>query len=511
MCMFVGEREIKELGVRCSSRERGCPWTGTIGTLDTHLATCEYLLVTCPNKCEDDKDGGQAQLMRKDLEEHVQSRCLKRPFECSHCGEKGTYAGITVEHYKVCDKKMVACPNQGSGCLLSMERGKTKRHVSVCEFIKVSCAYESLGCGVRMMRKDVEKHKREAREKHLDLALDTVSSREEQHKTLSEGEALVFKLPGYACKKEKDEIFYSTPFYTHPGGYKVIIRVYANGVAGGAGTHVSVFTKISEGRYDNQLSWPFKGSVTYQLLNQLADDRHHHIVSIFTDTTDMQVGSCTGPAQFLPHSSLCPDPATNPQYLLDDTLYFRVSVKVDNHKPWLVCTDKINLDSIKTINNNKSLKDGEQFIFKVTGYSARKATPYDYFSDSFYTSPGGFNMWIRIYPNGYDTGTGTHISVLAKLLEGSYDASLSWPFLGTVTFTLLNELSDENHHTKTLKFNKKTDRNIGDGRGYPRFISQSALSHDPEKNTQYLKNDTLYFRVSVQVKDSKPWLTCTNE
>ncbi len=108
--MFVGEREIKELGVRCASRERGCPWTGTIGTLDTHLATCEYLLVTCPNKCEDDKDGGQTQLMRKDLEEHVQSRCLKRAFECPHCGEKGTYSSITVEHDKVCSNKMVACP-----------------------------------------------------------------------------------------------------------------------------------------------------------------------------------------------------------------------------------------------------------------------------------------------------------------------------------------------------------------------------------------------------------------
>ncbi len=69
----------------------------------------------------------------------------------------------------------------------------------------------------------------------------------------------------------------------------------------------------------------------------------------------MQVGSSRGCTQFLPHSSLCYDPATNPQYLLDDTLYFRVSVKVDNHKPWLVCTDKINIDSIKTMNNNKTL------------------------------------------------------------------------------------------------------------------------------------------------------------
>ncbi len=187
------------------------------------------------------------------MEEHVQSRCLKRAFKCPLCGEKGTYASITVENDKVSSKKMVACPNQKSGCPLSVERGKTEQHMSVCEFTEVACAYESLGYGVRRMRKDVEKHKREAREKHLDLALDTVSSREEQHKTLSEGEALVFKLPRYASKKEDNETFYSTPFYTHPGGYKVIIRVYANGVIVGAGTHVPVFTEISKGRYDNQL------------------------------------------------------------------------------------------------------------------------------------------------------------------------------------------------------------------------------------------------------------------
>ncbi len=45
---------------------------------------------------------------------------------------------------------------------------------------------------------------------------------------------------------------------------------------------MSVFTVISEGCYDSQLPWPFKGTVIYKLLNQLADDRHHHVVNVFT-------------------------------------------------------------------------------------------------------------------------------------------------------------------------------------------------------------------------------------
>ena len=128
--------------------------------------------------------------------------------------------------------------------------------------------------------------------------------REEQHKTLSEGEAVVFKLTGYASNKEKNEAFYSSPFYTSPGGYKMCIQIYTNGEHLGKDTHASVYTNLLEGRYDDQLPWPFQGTVTYKLLNQLADDRHHIIVNIFRANTDMCVGRILGCPQFFPHSSL---------------------------------------------------------------------------------------------------------------------------------------------------------------------------------------------------------------
>ena len=362
--------------------ERGCRWTGTIGTLDNHIATCQFALVPCPNKCEDDKGAGDLHLMRKDLDNHLKTKCPKRKYECQHCGEKGTYASVTEDHDKVCNKKIVPCPNKGSGCPLSMERGKTKQHLrSVCDYTEVACTYESLGCAVRMLRKDAEKHKREVREKHMDLALDTVSSREEQHKTLSEGEAIVFKLPGHASKKEEDEIFYSPPFYTSSGGYRMRINAFVNGNGAGEGTHVSVYTELLEGHYDDQLHWPFLGTVTFELLNKLTDDKHHSAVVVHDAVDDMQVGSRRGCPKFLPHSSLSHDPATNTQYLLDDTLYFRVSVTVANHKPWLVCTDKINMDSTRTIKDNKTLKEEKRMIFKMTGYNARKATDSKFLSD----------------------------------------------------------------------------------------------------------------------------------
>ena len=510
--LLSGRREINALQVRCANSARGCQWTGAVGTLDNHIASCQFVLVPCPNKCEEDKGAGELFLIRKHLDQHLKTKCPKRAYECPHCGKKGTFASITEDHSQVCEKKMVACPNKGSGCSLSMERGKTKEHVSSdCEYTEVACVYESLGCGVRMLRKDREKHEKENREKHVDLSLATVKSLSEQHKTLSEGEAVVFQLPGYASKKEKNESFYSTPFYTHPGGYKMSIRIDTNGHGDGEGTHVSVFSELLEGRYDNQLQWPFLGTAIVEQLNQLGDVSHHKRDIMYDASDDMRVGSIIGYHEFLPHSSLDHNPATNTQYLLDDTLYFRVSVKVDNHKPWLVCTGKVTIDSIRATNDYKTLKNNEPIIFKVTNFKTWKESQLHIPTNSFYTSSCGYHMCIRIYANGCGGGKGTHVSVFTELLEGRYDNQLHWPFLGTVTVELLNQLGDDNHHKKDCTYDASDSMRVGSSRGYRKFLRHSSLGHDPATNTQYLLDDTLYFRMSVNVNNHKPWLVCTQQ
>ena len=125
-----------------------------------------------------------------------------------------------------------------------------------------------------------KKHQESDDQVHLHLALRNACLHEAQYKTLSEGEALIFKLTGYASKRAKNKVFFSDPFYVTPGGYKMCIRVYANGAGDGKGTHVSVYNTPLEGCYDDQIHWPFLGTVTYDLLNQLADDKHHSRIAI---------------------------------------------------------------------------------------------------------------------------------------------------------------------------------------------------------------------------------------
>ncbi len=94
------------------------------------------------------------------------------------------------------------------------------------------------------------------------------------------------------------------------------------------------------------------------------------------------------------------------------------------------------------------------------------------------------------------------------LIKGEYDTVLKWPFVGNITIKLLNHLEDKNHFIKILDFNPEHNKRAdGNGLGYPKYIPHSKLSHDSASNTQYLEEDTLYFKISiVKIASQKPWL-----
>ena len=145
--------------------------------------------------------------------------------------------------------------------------------------------------------------------------------------------------------RRDNEEFYSTPFYTSHHGYKLCINIEANGNGEGKGTHVSVYACLMKGDNDDSLTWPFTGSVTTELLNQLEDKNHYEKIYLFPHAnavservTNGSTGICFGYRQYISHSDLNYNIFYKRQYLVDDTLFFRVSVDVPNYKPWLECT-----------------------------------------------------------------------------------------------------------------------------------------------------------------------------
>jgi len=509
--IFLGRQKILDVRLKCHNEDTGCTWIGPLSALEDHTQSCKFAIIACPNRCEADDSGSVLHLLRKDMAEHLKVKCPNRLNTCKLCKRTGSYLYIMKDHDQVCDKKVVPCPRSKSGCPEKMQRDKIKLHLKLqCDYVEHTCEFESIGCLARMSRRGVGRHLREAREKHIDLAMDALSLREKQHKTLTQGKAFVFKIPGYCDKKAKNEIFYSQAFYTHTDGYKMCIRVDLSSDGDARGKHLSIFTLMLQGQNDVKLRWPFRGSVKYELLNQLEDDNHYTKVSRFTETDKLDVANMKGYPKFLPHVLLNHDFIKKTQYLKDDTLYFRVSVKVDNLTPWLVRQNKIQLESIQTNKDFEMLKTGEPVVFAVTAYYARRTGNEWFFSAPFYTGPGGYRLCINVVPNGSGSGEGTHVSVYARQLEGSYDATLPRVTEGSITFTLLNQLADANHYSETLEGNR-LEKCFGKAWGFSRFIPHSGLYPDLTRNIQYLQDDTLYFRVTIDLDYHKPWLASTHQ
>ena len=317
--------------MKCSNKKKGCEWVGTVGTLKEHVATCGFTLVPCPKQCKDDSDAVK-HFTRKDLEKHLQNDCVKRDHKCKYCGEKGTYAIITEVHDKICDMKIVPCPIVGCG--KTMERQEIEEHVfTECPHTLIPCKYKGIGCDTELKRGDMAAHEQDDKH-HLHMALDTVNLQEAKLQRLNILKYnQIFALPDYKKKKETNTIFQFPSFYTHPNGYHMALRVYANGQGDAKSTHVTVFVEILKGKYDAELKWPFTGEVTFTLLNQLEDKSHHtDTMTLFADY-NTHIGSTRG-KDLIQHSELTQ--SANTQYLKDDTLYFRLSVEVANLKPWLV-------------------------------------------------------------------------------------------------------------------------------------------------------------------------------
>ena len=116
-----------------------------------------------------------------------------------------------------------------------------------------------------------------------------------------------------------------------------------NWCLGAEDTHVSIFIYLMWGDNDDNLKWPFKGTIKVSLLNQLEDGLHltRQLSSPYSDIPESSSGRVTegersegwGNAEFVSHLDL--DNDTNKQFLKDDMLFFRVdSIEPDLDWPY---------------------------------------------------------------------------------------------------------------------------------------------------------------------------------
>ena len=313
------KRRVRSLRVKCPFTANGCKWVGDLG----------------------------------DVGDHVAVRCEFQANSCQYCGFTTVQKEIFQNHLKICDSHTFRCPN---GCGAAPSRRGLDQHLEECPEQLVHCKFSMLGCDAVLPRKGMENHVTTSAEhstefylqhvmKLTDLvsqlcAKSGVSNPLEQktwltNKVLRQEPPRVLKMTGFQGKKEENEEWYSDPVHSHFGGYKMCLRVDANGGNEVKGTHVSVYVCLMRGDNDDNLKWPFKGTIKVILLNQLEDGQHlrRQLWSPDDDIPEGASGRVTvgeravvawGFPGFIALRDLTYSGDRKCQYLKDDTLFFRV-------------------------------------------------------------------------------------------------------------------------------------------------------------------------------------------
>ena len=348
------DREIKDLHIYCTNKEKGCKWQSKLSDVNEHLGNsvgCRFEEVNCSNECEE-------KMERRFLTSHVETECPRRKVNCQYCHDTGEHQFIEGQHKEECPKLPLPCPNK---CEVgSVPREDMEAHRKECPLKMIRCGYHSVGCEVRMARKDQERHETENMKEHLAMTkceltrtkvtlTNTDNKLANSHNELSDTRSqlanalqrictlevllylatnktvampsstaivlesslkwcdklvtmvmmsrsrhqecpVTFKMLEFNKHKVDNTIWNSVSFYTHNKGYKMCVKVYAAGMGDGENTHLSVFLVLMKGPNDDELEWPMKVKFEMKLLNQISNSEHYTMSVTYDEKTASDSG-----------------------------------------------------------------------------------------------------------------------------------------------------------------------------------------------------------------------------
>ena len=183
-------REINELRVRCSLRERGCTWEGEMGSLKGHIQLCGHVLVRCDNfgfvtdfqynpyapldeQIVVTKIICEAEVERRHREQHNEE-CPYHQYRCAHCGYSDTYDAIAgtghvtkkdskiksgTNHHDECLHFPLDCPNRCGA--KNIKRRNMKTHREKCPQEPVECLIGGHACLGHVTHTSVVEHQKD--------------------------------------------------------------------------------------------------------------------------------------------------------------------------------------------------------------------------------------------------------------------------------------------------------------------------------------------------------------
>ena len=541
------ERNIKNLRVHCTMKDRGCQWTGQLEQLDAHLdvetGDCEYVDVECPKKCGH-------QIQKHQLATHIANECSERDFVCMYCGFKATYDIVSDKHWPECENYPVPCPNDCS--IGAVERSILEDHLNTCPLQVVECAFSYAGCNKKLQRQDMEKHVEESTREHLTLmAAASVRMRQDFEQKLR-GQRDEFQ--EYLEQKEREtaeqlklkdrqiehlqESFRETKkvlqvanekLEQHEAEQRENVQMLQAQI-------VDLRNQMERRDEENQRKLQKEEQEIKVLAEQLqqADERLRENLQQNERESKEQEKRLREQLQVKHEEAKQQMVAVEKQLktqskfqeklkesLANQTLEREVQQlqRKQDRQTQAVDTKMTDIErqiqekmtdierqiQEKTTQIEKRLHNCENYDFppiiigniKIESIYLWGMLRSCKHSQYMYTHSGGYRFRLGIYEDGRGEGQGTHVSVKIVPCKGPFDDALWWPAKCTMTLQLLNQHRDQDHITvtKELKWQKPTEK-VEVVTFSEKFIAHDDLKWNAEKCTQYLKDSCLHFRIA---------------
>ena len=407
------ERTLKELEVVCSYKEYGCNWTGRLGHLETHLdcdqspenqvARCECVAVECTYQCGD-------WFQRRDITVHQNLQCRKRPYACEHCEDyQSTFEDVTEIHHPECYKYPVACPNS---CQVDLfERQDLEDHLDEYPLTVIDCPFIYAGCEVELPRREMPEHM-SCTVEHL-LLLGSVT-----RTLMEENQELRERAREYDDHESVTERFRQTNTAREEELQESIAEL-------------ELRVRVSEDKLrENE-------ETVQELLQQVQESADRN-----TETAD-ELQQRLSVSEIESHRSI--EMIQELEQKVGDNKDEMKKV-TDELRQHIEKMNRLYKQKQRTIEEEvKNLKEETQKL-KLQKFGL----PLDFhiekrnetiYLPTFCTHPHGYQMCVRVDPDGHGRGKGTHISIFTYIMQGPFDNYLKWPFHGVITIQIKLEMT----------------------------------------------------------------------
>ena len=234
-------REVNALKIYCPNKPQGCDWQGELGQVEKHHLNPE----------DKSREKGCGFVM----------------VECKYeCGEQ-------FQRQMIAWHETEECPKRSAGSLLASLMKKLSPINAEIEAIKKENKIfkEEYHDEIQAFKVDNEALKEKSRALEAEvLALKAENATlKQQIKSCQQVQLppFYFAVLNYEHYKRVDYRLHSSPFYSHPAGYKMRVDIFVNGYSVGRGLHLSLYIFLLRGEYDDMLQWPFTGRVGVEMYN----------------------------------------------------------------------------------------------------------------------------------------------------------------------------------------------------------------------------------------------------